>query len=285
MRLSVVIPVHNRPGPLAEQLEGLAGQRFAGVWEVIVADNGSTDATVSVAASFAGRLPLRVIDASARRGKPFAVNHAAVSARGESLILLDSDDVVAPGYLAAMAEALDGATFVGARLDVRLLNPAWLLARRPPLQGTGRPRWIDDRPMVGGAGMGVNRAAFLQVGGLDERLHCQEDLDLSWRLQDAGHHPHFVPDAVVHYRYRQGLRDIWRQERRYGRYEAALFAKHRPPALPTARRVRRAAAGWLQVLRAVPGAGAPAGRARLVTVVAAAVGRAEGSLRDRVLYL
>jgi GT2 family glycosyltransferase len=285
VRLTVVIAIHNRAELLAEQLEALAGQRYQRWWEVIVADNGSTDDAVGLARSFERRLPLRIIDASARPGKCFAVNLAVGQARGNALLLLDSDDVVAEGYLTEMAAALASSAFVGARLDTARLNPAWVRGRRSPLQEDDLPRWIGRRPVVIGAGLGVRIDAFVQVGGLDERMVSQEDLDLSWRLQDAGHPPRFVPEALVHYRYRQDLRGIWRQEHGYGRFEAELYAKHRPAELTATRRGRRALAGWLAIVRALPGARHRPGRARLVTVIAAALGRFEGSIRCRVLYL
>ena len=135
-----------------------------------------------------------------------------------------------------------------------------------------------------GAAFGVRATAFHEVGGCDESMQSLEDVDLSWRLQDAGHVPVFVPDAIVHYRYRQDLRAIWRQERSYGRWEAALIVKHRRMGLP-ARRARSVLAGWAQILRALGVSYSLPGRARPTTATAAAAGRLEGSLRHRILHL
>ncbi|MFA7097562.1 MAG: glycosyltransferase, partial [Gammaproteobacteria bacterium] len=65
VKLSVIIPCLNAERTIGEQLAALAGQRWPERWEVIVADNGSTDGTLAVVRSFADRLPgLRVVDAS-----------------------------------------------------------------------------------------------------------------------------------------------------------------------------------------------------------------------------
>ena len=73
MDVTVVIPAFNVAPTIEDQLAALAEQRFDGSWEVVVADNGSTDETRAVAARWAEKLPsLRVVDASQRRG----VSHA-----------------------------------------------------------------------------------------------------------------------------------------------------------------------------------------------------------------
>jgi GT2 family glycosyltransferase len=282
--LSVVIPTFNRADQLAEQLEALVEQGYPHWWEVVVVDNRCTDHTAEVLRRFTTRLPLRVVSAAARTGRPYAVNAGVSASQGEAVVLLDNDDVVDPGYLRAMGSALARHPFVGARLDSARLNPPWVRERRAPMQEHALPTLLRHRPFVIGAAFGVRRDAFDAVGGCDEDLHCLEDLDLSWRLQYAGYLPTFVPDAVLNYRYRQDLIGLWRQERSYGRWEAALYAKHRPLGVPKRRR-RTVLAGWALIVRALPAVRRPAGRARLVTVLGAAVGRIEGSFRARVMFL
>ncbi len=74
-RLSVIIPCYNSEATLGVQLSALAAQVCRYPWEAIIVDNGSRDATSSLARSFADRIPaLRVVDASAARGSAFARN-------------------------------------------------------------------------------------------------------------------------------------------------------------------------------------------------------------------
>jgi GT2 family glycosyltransferase len=283
-RLSVIITTYNRADQLRQQLDALCLQVYPQRWEVLVVDNRSTDHTLQMLQEYAARLPLRIVLATEQQGRPYAVNVGAAAARGDALIWLDSDDVIEPGYLLAMGRALSRHTFVGGRLDTIRLNPPWLHGRRRPVQESELPRLMGHHPFVVGAALGVRTDAFHEVGGCDEAMHSLEDVDLSWRLHDAGHIPVFVPDAIVHYRYRQDLRGIWQQERAYGRWEAALVVKHRELGLPP-RQARTVLAGWAQILRAVASSYSRPGRARLTTATAAAVGRFEGSLRHRVLHL
>ncbi len=104
--VSVVIALRNKGPWIGAQLEALAAQRYAGPWEVVVVDNGSTDDGPQVARAMAEPLPeLRVVDASDRRGTSHARNVGAHAARGDLLLYCDGDDVVAPGWIEAMVEA------------------------------------------------------------------------------------------------------------------------------------------------------------------------------------
>lgn len=274
-------------GALRAQLDALAAQELDRPWELLIADNGMTPAARGLAERFRRVIPgLRLLDVRDRPGQAYAINAAARDATGEDLVLLDADDVIATGYLQQMALALDEHEFVGGRLDSYSLNPRWLRERRRPLQAQRLECLLGDpRPVVVGAAMGVRKSTFQLVGGFDETLGTQLDVDLSWRLHAAGIRPHFAGGAVLRYRYRADLAQLWRQERAYGFGEAGLYAKHRRDGQVPRRPAWRTARDWLGVLGTLPEAGTKAGRARLVTRAGAATGRAAGSIAHRTLYL
>src|SRR5687767_27975 len=90
--VSVIIACLNAAETISGQLEALAAQTWSRPWEVIVADNGSSDDSRSVVERFRDRLPaLRIVDASAKRGQPYALNVAAREARGTALAFCDAD--------------------------------------------------------------------------------------------------------------------------------------------------------------------------------------------------
>lgn len=283
--VTVLIPCRNGGEMLVEQLESLAGQDFDRPYEVIIADNGSTDDSVSVALGFRDRIPgLRALDVSATPGRGNALNAALPHVAGERLVIIDADDVLDPGFLTAMDAALQEHAFVGARMDAALLNSQAMRRRRRDLQVQGLPVLMNHLPFVIGASMGVRTSALEDVGGFNQAFTNNQDVDLSWRLQYAGYAPHFVPDAVIHYRYRPTLRDTFRQERGYGAYSALLYREHRQHGLPR-RRFVSTARGWAELVLALVGVLSESGRARLVTRAGAALGRLEGSWRHRVVYL
>src|SRR5512140_3870131 len=90
--LSVIIACLNAATTLGTQLDALARQSSPVPWELLICDNGSTDATVAVALRYQDRIPgLRVVDASGVRGAGAARNQGAEEARGEWLAFCDAD--------------------------------------------------------------------------------------------------------------------------------------------------------------------------------------------------
>ncbi len=233
--LSVVIPCLDAADTLPAQLAALAAQSYDADWEVIVADNGSTDGSRAVVESFRPRFQrLTLIDASDRRGRAHARNLGAAASAADALLFVDADDEVAPGWLAAMGAALSPHDFVACRYDSDTLNPEWARGTHanPQRDGISRYDYPDYLPHAGGGGLGVRRAVHVAVGGFDETMPALEDTDYCWRIQRAGHPLVFVPDAVVRIRHRHDHGGMFRQGWRTGRYNVLIYAKYRPLGMP-----------------------------------------------------
>jgi glycosyltransferase involved in cell wall biosynthesis len=233
--LSVVIPCLDAADTLPGQLAALAAQEYEGSWEVVVADNGSTDGSRDVVDRFRQRLPgLRLADAADRRGRAHARNVGAAAASGDALLFVDADDEVAPGYLMAMGTALAQHDFVACRYDADTLNPVWARGTHanPQRDGISRYDYPAFLPHAGGGGLGVRRAVHEAVGGFDESMPALEDTDYCWRVQRAGHPLVFVPAAVVRIRHRHDLRGMFRQGWRTGRYNVLIYRKYRGLGMP-----------------------------------------------------
>jgi GT2 family glycosyltransferase len=223
--VSVVIPVLNGERFLGEQLAALSEQQVEGGFEVLVCDNGSTDGSVALARGFGDRLRLRVVDASARRGQTYARNLGATLASAPSLVFLDQDDVVMPGYLDAMRAALTTNEIVASRVECERLNPGWVGKVRQVAQTVALPR--DPRPWGYGCTLGVRKGLFERLGGFDIGFRvAAEDVDLCWRAAALGAEVAFVPEAILCYRFRDSLRALFRDGRRYGLGGVAVSRKH-----------------------------------------------------------
>ncbi|MEX5632509.1 glycosyltransferase [Parafrankia sp. FMc2] len=284
-RLSVIISCRNSAATLAQTLESIAAQAYPGWWEMVVVDNGSTDNTADVARGFTGRLPhLQVVRPPEPGHQAHGVNHGIAHSSGEVIVFLDSDDIVGPDYMIHMARAMTKHGFVGARVDVDRLNPPAVRARRRVLQGAGIDTYCGFRPAAIGAAMGGRRDAIDAVGGMDPELPTQHDLDVSWRMAAKGCPTVFVPDAVLHYRYRVTARDVFRQERGYGFGEVALYRKFRADGMP-GRSLPQLVAFLARLALALPGIRTAPGRARVATMAGMLLGRIEGSISYRRLYL
>lgn len=222
--VSVVIATFNGSSYLASQLRALEAESVADGFEVIIADNGSTDDTVAVARSFSDAMALVVVDASEVRGQSFARNAGAGAARGNKLIFLDQDDVIGARYLERMSSALDEHRVVAARMETHTLNADGMGDARQIAQTSELP--TTPVPWAYGCTLGVRREAFDLVGGFaTDQVGGAEDIDLCWRLNDVGVTVTYVPEAVVHYRVPADFRALFEQGRRYGRAAVLLYAR------------------------------------------------------------
>jgi len=238
--ISVIIPVRNGAATLADQLEALvAAEKPTGGFEVIVADNGSTDDTSAIAASYAGALPIAIIDAGAVAGINYARNKGVQASRGPHILLCDSDDVVDSQWLVQMRSGFThGADLVAGRLDYLQLNPRAVWQWRGSA-GASVSTMLDFLPFGHGACLGFTRSIFDKIGGFDEAFRGGgDDVDFCWRAQLAGARLQDVPAAVVHYRLRQSLGALAKQEADYGAAEAWLYRKFRKQGLRRRRPVQ-----------------------------------------------
>ncbi len=226
--LSVVIACLNAEQTLAQQLDALAAQACPVPWELLVCDNGSTDGSRELARTYRERLPVVVVDASARRGPGAARNVGVERARGRWLAFCDADDVVASDWLATVCAALGDHQFVAGRFDYGRLNSRRVRRTRDADQVNALQRSGAGTAMAhaGAGNMGIHRALFRRVGGFDPAVPCLEDTDLSWRVQRSGAPLTFVTGLVVHVRLRSSLREIYRQGVAYGSAHAQLEQRY-----------------------------------------------------------
>jgi glycosyltransferase involved in cell wall biosynthesis len=284
-RISVVICVHNAGDTLGEQLAALAPQVSTAKGEIVVVDNLSTDNSMDIARAFQTSVPsLRVVDATKRKGKAYAVNVGVQAARSDKLALTDADDVVAPTWLNAIARGLDGHGAITGPIETRALNEGLSHMEQRPQWAT-RPQ-LGFLPFMCGNNRGFQRWAFEQVGGVDESLPRGEDVDFSWRLQLAGVQIKVDQEALVYMRMRADDASTWRMLVQNAVAHVHLYTRFASQGMPRPKmrdvlnRYRRIALGGLRYRRLNSEE-----RLRWKHKVAVAWGHLLGSLRYRRLYL
>ncbi len=281
----MIIAARDEADVLPAQLDALLAQEWDGDWEVVVADNGSTDATRRIVHEYADADDrVRLVDASDRPGAGHARNVGMAAAAGDAFAFCDADDLVEPGWVAAMGDALSEHPVVGGRTVVDALNPPWLRTAYYQRTPDSLEYFQGIFPFSATCNLGVTRDAADSVGGFDESFVTGQDLDFCLRLWDAGHEMAHCGDAVVQYRYRPSLRALWRRSRQYGTVGPAIAARlralghERPAAFAGLRQ-------WVWLVRRIPTLRTRAGRARWVVVGATKIGRIEGSVRARCVML
>lgn len=283
MRLSVVVPVRNGAQTIGAQLQALLAQNATDDWELIVVDNASTDGTLSVVeAVSAGDARVVIVSASEGEGAGYARNVGIDVARAPAIAFCDADDVVADGWVEAMASDLSAHDFVAGPIELDRLNDAETIAARGRwLARNEAPLFGDGIPFASSCNMGVRRAALLAVGGFDERFLTGQDIELSLRLCAAGFKLHWSDLARISYRYRSTSAGLARQAWRYGRVHPVLEA--RAEALGVADHGPRfPARSVLWLARHAPNAARRSGRGRWVWTAAHTTGRVVGWARCTV---
>jgi glycosyltransferase involved in cell wall biosynthesis len=300
-RVSVIMAAYNEERFLAEAVESVLTQSY-GDFELIITDDGSTDATPQIASSYATREPerVRVIRAEQNRGKPFALNRALAVHRGELIAWLDGDDVMLPDKLARQVAALDAdPQAAGCSHDAEMFESSdghvigrfsWV-ANGAPLRRGGIELWFDPTyKMLPSATM--IRSALCPPRGFDERLTFTNDWLFDIEVFRSGRCI-ALDDVLVRYRrhsdnfttragasgvsYEEGLMTMAIVIARYPELARRARTMSAAIILGSARR-RFAERQWREALIEAKAA-AGAGGLRGIVGVAAAVGRTRASGR------
>lgn len=205
-RVSVIIPAYNAGAYLAAALESVLRQTYTD-YEVVVVNDGSTDDTGDIAASYTAGFQgkLRCVYQE-NRGLPAARNTAIRHSTGEFIALLDADDVWLNHRLERGVAAMDGATAVGlvharvGRIDAagrRLKDPPSPPARY--LSGSIGHHIYTRRAHLLCPTIMFRRQCLKVAGMFDESMRATEDRDLWFRI--ARHYPvAYVNEILAYYR-------------------------------------------------------------------------------------
>lgn len=282
---SIVIPCFNGADFLPEQLAAIAAQADSSV-EVIISDNGSTDASARVARAVAEKsgLRLRVVDSSARKGINHARNVGVRASEATYVLLCDCDDVVSPSWVAGLVGALrDGAQCVGGPLD-RVYPDGRRLERA---EGVHFRRWPAPQLTVGsptGANCGFVRELHSDLGGFDETfIGGGDEIDFFYRATASGAELRNVPEAWIVYRQRDSARGAYVQNFRYGQGSVRLHTKLAALGMPRDKPVKVVGVWVHSLVRLAVG---PTNARRIaVERIARRAGRLRESLATRHLFL
>ena len=221
---SVVVCTRNRRNLLATCLASLAEQVLEGL-EVVVVDNGSSDATAAWLPEWRDAGPHRVIATEPVAGLSRARNRGLDSASGDVVLFLDDDALASVSWAVRHLSAYSDECVVAVGGPIVLAFPHG----RPPWAVPQLEHWwsrLDHGDEPGpfppphgpyGANMSVRRASALAVGGFDPALGragrsllSSEEADLFERLWAAGGAVRYEPGAVVvHQVARDRLRRRW----------------------------------------------------------------------------
>ncbi len=246
MKYSIIIPVFNRPDELQELLESLCCQPVKD-FEVVVVEDGSQVPSDGVVEQFRQRLDIQYLTKE-NGGPGKARNYGAQRAKGDYLLILDSDCVLPPAYLQAVERELQdnpSDAFGGpdaAHPDFTPLQKAisYSMTSFFTTGGIRGGKKKLDKFYPRSFNMGVSSVLYEQLGGFSD-MRFGEDIDFSIRIFKSGARCRLFPEAWVWHKRRTDLRKFFRQVHNsgiarinlYKRYPESLKLVHLLPAVFT----------------------------------------------------
>ncbi len=220
---SVIVCSHNGARTLADCLDGLARLSYP-AYETIVVDDGSVDATASIAAAHGAR-----VISTPPRGLSAARNTGFSEAANEIVAFLDDDCRPDVDWLSYAVATLVNGPHAGVG-GPNIPPPDEGLVARAVAAAPGTPTHVlasDSRAEhIAGCNMVFHKRALAELGGFDVQFHqAGDDVDMCWRISGSGVTLGFSPSAVVWHRRRPTVRAYLRQQRSYGHAEALLERK------------------------------------------------------------
>jgi glycosyltransferase involved in cell wall biosynthesis len=240
MDMSVVVSTRNRADDLRRMLESLAQSHTDGsfTWEIVVADNGSTDTTAEVLRAFEKSTPVhfRWVH-EPRPGKSYGLASALALATGAIIAFTDDDILVDKDWVAATVRHFaehPESSCIGGRIE--LFNPddapvAIKLSTTP--KSVSLATFSPSNIPVAGCNMAMRAELLRRIGPFDpdispgSRIGVAEDLDILYRVVCTGASIEYLPHLLVHHNH--GRRTVEHLETMYGGYYAgrgAFYAKY-----------------------------------------------------------
>jgi glycosyltransferase involved in cell wall biosynthesis len=230
--VSVVIPARDEERCIGATLQSLRGQEHEHL-QIVVVDGMSTDATLAIVRRHMAEDPRIELVPNPQRTIPSALNIGLAHARGAWLVRMDAHSTVGPGYVGAALNRLREGRWggVGGRKDGTATTPTGqaIAAALGSKFGVGgslyhhgtHEREVDHIPFGAYPTELVRR-----LGGWDERLVANEDVEFDFRLRRAGRSLLFDPRLRIQWRSKESLADLARQYHRYGRGKVDVARLH-----------------------------------------------------------
>lgn len=233
--VTIILPIRNEAKHIEQCLKAILAQDYpAERMEIFVVDGMSDDGTQAIVARILEKIDhirVRMLD-NPGRIVPAAMNLVIRQARGDVIIRIDGHTIIAPDYVRACVEALQGseAACVGGPMVARGQVPfgeAVALATSHPF-GVGGSRFhyasqiIETDSVYLGA---YRRDVFTQAGYFDEEMACNEDDEFNYRLRAKGGKIVLHPSIRSIYHNRSTAKSLWRQYFRYGLWKVRVAQK------------------------------------------------------------
>lgn len=228
LNFSIIIPVYNRPEEVHELLRSLTKQTFTANYEVVIVEDGSTEKCDKIVAAHKDKLQIKYLS-KPNTGAGLSRNFGIKNANGNYFIILDSDVILPPTYLESVSsklkehytDAFGGAdaahdSFSDLQKAINYSMTSFLttggLRGSEKAKAKFQPRSYN---------MGLSKNAFKNTQGFSSR-RIGEDIELTFRLWNAGFTTQFIEDAFVYHKRRTNFKQYFKQTYSFGKERPVL---------------------------------------------------------------
>ena len=231
MKYSIIVPVFNRPDEVDELLQSLVTQTLTD-FEVVIVEDGSEKPCKDVCDKYAGKLDVKYFMKN-NSGPGQSRNYGAERAKGEYLIVLDSDVVLPEGYLKAVddelqrepADAFGGPDRSHDSFTETQKAISYSMTSFFTTGGIRGGKKKLDKFYPRSFNMGIRRDVYMRLGGFS-KMRFGEDIDFSIRIFKAGCRCRLFPEAWVWHKRRTDMRKFFRQVYNSGIARVNLYKKY-----------------------------------------------------------
>lgn len=237
-QVSVLMPALNEEKAIARTIDMVLAQEGVDI-ELLVIHGQSVDRTADVVSEIAARDPRVRLIPNPRNIIPAALNIGLANARGSYVARVDAHADLTPDYLRRGVDWLERDQRLGAVGGIRSgvaftrIGRAISLCLSSPFAiGDSLNHFGNEAQLTDHASFAVVRkTAAEQVGGWDEKLLVNEDVDFDHRLIQAGYLIGFDPEMIIGWHVQETVPRVFRQYRRYGRGKAQMILKNGAKAI------------------------------------------------------
>jgi glycosyltransferase involved in cell wall biosynthesis len=223
LKLSIIVPVYNRPEELNELLESLAEQTFKD-FEIIIVEDGSTEKSDNIVEKFNGKLNIKYFY-KANEKPAIARNFGMKKATGNYFLFFDSDCIVPPQYMEKVTKAI-AIDYVDAFGGPDRAHESFSKVQKAinyamtSFVTTGGIRGGEkiDKFYPRSFNMGLSQKVFEETGGFPvTKMHPGEDMVLSIEIIKRGFKTRLIKEAYVYHKRRTSLKIFFRQVYKFGK--------------------------------------------------------------------
>ncbi len=230
-QVSVLIAAHNEEEVIGRALDAACALDYPNL-EVVVVDDGSTDATAAVVRQHVREKGVRLIRKDRNEGKAMALNDALPCVNGEIVLIMDADAEPARQSLRYMVPHFESPRVAAVTGNPRVYNVGSLLCRLQLIEFTSivsllrRSQRVWGRILtVSGVVTAFRKSALMDVGGFSPDMPT-EDIELTWRLQKRFWDVRYEPNAVLLMRVPSTFRGLVKQRLRWARGLMQVLRRH-----------------------------------------------------------